>query len=563
MKLVAATLLVVLALANARCRDPLALDFEPPRVATVSPLATATGVLTSTAVVVTFTEPMRASTLYDTASQSSDKIILVRDAVDDAFISDFNNEPLSDASRVARVVAATVAVSADGKTVTLTPTAALQGATLYTLLAHKDVKDIAGNSLVDDANQKVTFTSTFTTVAAFTVSAVIPTSSATGVAPNLVAIRVAFSPGAQAATITTTSFRLLRCGAIDAGGACLDELVAGTTVTSSDGGALTNPVTQADLRPGATLALSNVYKVALTETILSTSGTPLTASSYTFSTAAEIDTTAPVISNAAASPDETTCVVSWTTNEAATGLVAYGLASTSEFSAATAASGTSHAVTLTGLQLNTDYIYDIIATDAVGNSSRLDGGTFRTRIVPVVLNEILADPPADGGDANQDGTTDIGEDEFIEFVNTSGAGLDLSGWTLADATSVRFTFPTGSSVANGRAFVVFTGGDAGTVATDGGSNCVVDHPQFGGATICTARLGSSVWNNSGDVVTLKDADGGIVVSYGYDAGSDDNQSWTRVPEGTSSGVWTKHTKVPDAGGRAFSPGTRATGAPFP
>src|SRR5215216_967323 len=77
----------------------------------------------------------------------------------------------------------------------------------------------------------------------------------------------------------------------------------------------------------------------------------------------------------------------------------------------------------------------------------------------VVINEYLADPPpALAGDANGDGTRDAAQDEFVELVNTGAAPLDISGFTIRDATGVRFTIPPGKIMPAGEAAVVFGGG---------------------------------------------------------------------------------------------------------
>ena len=57
-----------------------------------------------------------------------------------------------------------------------------------------------------------------------------------------------------------------------------------------------------------------------------------------------------------------------------------------------------------------------------------------------IINEVLYDPPSgDAGDANGDGTRDPNEDEFIEFYN-SGLEIDLSGYTISDASSTKTYF---------------------------------------------------------------------------------------------------------------------------
>ena len=73
----------------------------------------------------------------------------------------------------------------------------------------------------------------------------------------------------------------------------------------------------------------------------------------------------------------------------------------------------------------------------------------RGRSLPATsIYEFLPEPGA--VDANRDGTVNSAGDEFVEIVNTRGSAVDLTGWTLSDATSVRHTFPNPTSVPAGR-----------------------------------------------------------------------------------------------------------------
>src|SRR5262249_6266284 len=99
--------------------------------------------------------------------------------------------------------------------------------------------------------------------------------------------------------------------------------------------------------------------------------------------------------------------------------------------------------------------------------------------IPLVINEINPDVPTDNpattaieGDANRDGMRSSGDDEFIELLNNSNTPVDLSGVILADATSNRFTIPPNTTLAGGRAVVIF-----------GGGNPPANDPAFGGALI--------------------------------------------------------------------------------
>lgn len=159
----------------------------------------------------------------------------------------------------------------------------------------------------------------------------------------------------------------------------------------------------------------------------------------------------------------------------------------------------------------------------------------------VVINEILYNPPSD---ANGDGTTDTSGDEFIEFINDSGSSLDISGWTVSDGGGVKYTFPDGSIIPAGKAFVVFADPALGT--------------GFGGAYLYSA--GSLSLNNDGDNIILKDADGATVTSYNY-SGSQSDESITRNPD--INGSFEGHTSADSNDDRSpYSPGTQIDGTPF-
>ena len=159
---------------------------------------------------------------------------------------------------------------------------------------------------------------------------------------------------------------------------------------------------------------------------------------------------------------------------------------------------------------------------------------------PVVLNEILADPPPDlAGDANGDGVRSTSDDEFVEIVNRSDSAVDLTGWRLEDASGPRHEFVAGPILAAGQFLVVFGGG------TPTGIPSTWEVASSGGLSL----------NNSGDEVRLVGPDDvpRDVHPYGSEANAD--QSLIRVPDGT--GDW---TRPGDEGfGWAFSPGASNLG----
>ncbi|RJS23105.1 endonuclease [Corallococcus sp. H22C18031201] len=158
------------------------------------------------------------------------------------------------------------------------------------------------------------------------------------------------------------------------------------------------------------------------------------------------------------------------------------------------------------------------------------GGTGKVFINEVLLNEA-------GSDVNG---------EFVELVNTGSAAVDLSGWTVSDATNVRHTFVSGTSLAAGKAVVVFGGASgipAGTV---------------GAVAASSGALGLS---NSGDSVTVKNASGTVVDSATFASGlaGTDGVSANRSPDVSATGAFVLHTSLSSL---SSSPGLRASGAAF-
>ena len=144
----------------------------------------------------------------------------------------------------------------------------------------------------------------------------------------------------------------------------------------------------------------------------------------------------------------------------------------------------------------------------------------------VVINEILYDVPLGvAGDANNDGTRDAYEDEFVEIYNTGATAVNIGGWTIDDdeATGGEFTFPSGTSIGPGEFITLFGGGTptgfSGQVFTDDGT------------------IGNGL-SNSGDLVILKNASGTTVDSYN-DNGATEDESAYRWPDGTGSWYTTK------------------------
>lgn len=141
----------------------------------------------------------------------------------------------------------------------------------------------------------------------------------------------------------------------------------------------------------------------------------------------------------------------------------------------------------------------------------------------IIINEILAD---DGViDANQDGSTAGTDDEFVELVNLDPIPYDLTGYTIADAVGIKYTFgavtiPAGGSV------VIFSGGTTPFTNIPG---------------ISDKASGGLGFNNTGDTVTLENAASTVIDTYTYANEANDDQSIGRNEDLTGSFV--KHEAI--------------------
>ena len=166
-------------------------------------------------------------------------------------------------------------------------------------------------------------------------------------------------------------------------------------------------------------------------------------------------------------------------------------------------------------------------------------GTVNPILPDLVINEILADPDATLGDANGDGNVNTSDDEFVEIINNETSSVDISGWTISDAVSVRHTFPASTLIPAGESVVVFGGGT----------------PTGIPGTVQIASSGALGLNNAGDDVILKNGSGFIVVSYTYGSEGGNNQSLARDPDIT--GAFVEHSTI-SSNPVSFSPGRKNT-----
>src|SRR5690606_17076650 len=169
----------------------------------------------------------------------------------------------------------------------------------------------------------------------------------------------------------------------------------------------------------------------------------------------------------------------------------------------------------------------------------------------LVINEVLYDPADDApdGDANGDGTRSSSHDEFIELYNGGNQILDISGYKVYDTKGLTdgvpvHTFPADTKIGPGKVLVLFGGG---TPTGD-----------FGGAIVQTSTSGDLNLTNAGDIITITDPAGNVIVTLDIEPfSSNPNKSYTRNPDIT--GEFVQHSTIND---KLFSPGTKVDGSPF-
>ena len=167
----------------------------------------------------------------------------------------------------------------------------------------------------------------------------------------------------------------------------------------------------------------------------------------------------------------------------------------------------------------------------------------------LVINEILPSPTNASGvyvDANQDGAASSIDDEFIELLNTSAAGIDVAGMWITDANTGIRRHVFGSRVLPpGGALVVFGGGSL---------------LNFSNPPAQIATGGGLSLNNDNETVSLYSPQTTLVDQVSYQLTASHNAiSLVRNPDG--SGGFTNHYVVTTNAARA-SPGRRVHGQPF-
>ncbi len=174
------------------------------------------------------------------------------------------------------------------------------------------------------------------------------------------------------------------------------------------------------------------------------------------------DTTPPVISGiSVVDITTTTARVTWTTNEASTSLVRYGLTSSYGSQASVGGYVNSHSVPLSGLTEATTYHFQVCSTDSPGNQACSSDQTFSTldETPPVISNVQVTNITATGAtitwttNENADSKVDYGLTAGPPYTDTETDGamvtshsIDLTG--LSSGTTYHFRVRSGDGSGN-------------------------------------------------------------------------------------------------------------------
>ncbi len=169
------------------------------------------------------------------------------------------------------------------------------------------------------------------------------------------------------------------------------------------------------------------------------------------------DTTAPAISNVSSgTPTSSSATITWTTDEAASTQVEYGL--TTGYGSSTALDSrlvTGHSASLTGLSANTTYFFRVRSADAASNMATATG-SFRTAAASVAGGATTVDfntggPAVNSNLNNSFWSIQWGTTTWYYSGPTGGFSTNSISFRSSSLTSGSFTLPSGTRLVSLRA----------------------------------------------------------------------------------------------------------------
>lgn len=276
-------------------------------------------------------------------------------------------------------------------------------------------------------------------VSALAQTAGITVGTASGIPGATVSFPVSFTPGAAA--VSTVQFDLMFSSSVSSGaisaGAAANSASKSAMSSVIPGGVriLISELNQNSIGSGilatvqmtisSSAAAGSVHPITLSGIVAASPAAAQVAISGVAGSIAVVapsDTTPPsIISSVTATSTSTGATIAWTTNEASTSIVDYGLTTSRGTIVSNTSRVTNHSVALTGLTVGTTYYYRVTSADAAGNSTNSATFSFST----------LADTTA---------PTISG----VTVSNITGTGATIS-WTTSEAANTQIEYGTTTS----------------------------------------------------------------------------------------------------------------------
>ncbi|MFH1657024.1 MAG: fibronectin type III domain-containing protein, partial [bacterium] len=236
---------------------------------------------------------------------------------------------------------------------------------------------------------------------------------------------------------------------------------------------------------------------------------------YTFTTTQ--DTTGPTMSSISASNATSSSMITWTTNELADSTVNYGTTGSYGSSATSSTLTIDHVLGLSNLTNNTTYHYQVISTDANGNTSTSSDQTFLTNTVADATAPVISNAATSSVDltvATITWTTDEAANSLIDYGITVSLG-SLSG-QLDDSTTTHSVSLSNLSANTTYYYQVRSQDSAGNTGTDDNSGSYYSFITTRDTTAPTISnvSSSTVSNNSATIIWTTNELSTSQINYG-------------------------------------------------
>lgn len=294
------------------------------------------------------------------------------------------------------------------------------------------------------------------------------------------------------------------------------------------------------------------------------SGNLATSSSYTFTTSAAADTTPPVVSNVVVSSvTADTATVTWTTNEASTSQVNYGLTASYGYSTTLDSNlTTTHTVVISGLAGYSTYDFRVRSKDASNNEAVSSNYIFTTsNIAPSVTGSSASPTSGTSPVTVSFSATATDSDGYIASYewDFDGDGVyDTNSGTVAGAT---YTYSAAGSYSP-KVRVTDNGGLSATASLPAITVNAAGNLSPSISSITSTPSSSTAPASVTFSVTASDSDGVIALyEWDFDGNGTYDVSTTSNPASytyNSAGTYSVTVRVTDDGGATATSSTTVT-----